>query len=268
MNTDTSPIRNSKDIQDHLKRTYGVTFSLSDIRATVRSIAKENSYNPIEEYVTGTAWDGVSRFNSLLTDVLGAPPSDLDSEYLRCFMVGAVARQLGADSKGFSNDLKVDTALILEGPRGVDRSVFFETLVGEHYTRANITPWTRRAYKIIHTSWVVEWADLERWLKSPKPFAVRSFVSVIHDFYPQTYPKTDIRMARRSVFVGTTNTGDYLSHNRLHNRRFLIILVPGEINTELLASMRDQLWAEAVHLYRSGKQWWLDAHFIALRGAP
>jgi predicted P-loop ATPase len=249
---------------EYLSDHYGVTFSLKNMRASLISIAKENSYNPIEEYVTGTAWDGVLRFNSLLTDVLGAPPSDLDAEYLRCFMVGAVARQLHTDRTG----VKLDTALILHGRQGCGRTTFFNILANGYYGRTNSMPRSLGAYRVMDTSWIVEWENLDAVAKRSKQTGVLSFLSCSRDLRRKPHTSQCVGVSRRSVFVGTTHTGEYLSRNHLHNRRFWVVNVPGKIDTVLLESMLDQLWAEAVHLYRSGKQWWLDAHFIALRGAP
>ena len=249
---------------EYLSDHYGVTFSLRNMRASLISIAKENSYNPVEEYVTGTAWDGVLRFNSLLTDVLGAPPSDLDAEYLRCFMVGAVARQLHTDPQG----VKLDTALILHGRQGCGRTTFFDILANGYYGRTGAMPRSSGAYRVMDTSWIVEWENLDAITKRSKQTGVLSFLSCSRDLRRKPYTGQCVDVPRRSVFVGTTHTGEYLSLNRLHNRRFWVVNVPGKIDTVLLESMLDQLWAEAVHLYREGKQWWLDAHFIALRGAP
>ena len=57
---------------------------------------------------------------------------------------------------------------------------------------------------------------------------------------------------------GTTNRESFLTDDT-GSRRFWIVTVRAPIDTKLLATMRDQLWAEAVCAYDSGKQWWLDA---------
>lgn len=62
---------------------------------------------------------------------------------------------------------------------------------------------------------------------------------------------------RASVIVATTNKDEFLS-DETGNRRFWIIPVQKRIDTKLLASERDAIWAAAVAAYKAGESWWLD----------
>jgi len=86
---------------------------------------------------------------------------------------------------------------------------------------------------------------------------VKMFMSSKSDRYRPPYGKRAVDYPRQCVFAGSVNHGTYL-HDETGNRRFWPVVCTGEVDTDGLAKVREQLWAEAVVRYRRGDVWHLD----------
>jgi predicted P-loop ATPase len=100
--------------------------------------------------------------------------------------------------------------------------------------------------------WLVEVAELAG-MKRADVEKVKAFVASQCDRYRPPYAKRAEDFPRRCVFIGTTNRRNYLL-DETGNRRFLPIHLTAEIDVERVERDVEQLWGEAVHLYRSGER--------------
>ncbi len=58
----------------------------------IQTVAREHSFHPIRDYLTGLKWDGVKRLDGWLTHYLGAEASDYTRAVGAKWLIGAVAR--------------------------------------------------------------------------------------------------------------------------------------------------------------------------------
>jgi predicted P-loop ATPase len=91
---------------------------------------------------------------------------------------------------------------------------------------------------------------------------VKAFLTRKDDTYRPPFGRRPVTAARQCVFIGTTNEEQFL-RDRTGNRRFWPVHCE-RADIEALARDRDQLWAEAMMLYRQGEQWHLTAQEEAL----
>lgn len=109
-----------------------------------------------------------------------------------------------------------------------------------------------------HGMWIVEIAELSA-MNRTEYNQVKKFMSRQIDRFRPPYGKTVQDFPRSCVFVGTCNPGEggYLK-DPTGARRFWPVAVD-RIYSDRLTEDQPQLWAEAVHLWKQGQQWWLTA---------
>lgn len=235
--------------------------SKSDVPAAVNRVALDNAYNPITDYLDKLAWDGKPRLSRWMQSLLGAN----DTEFVRAIgpkvLISAVAR---ARDPG----CKVDTVLVLEGDQGIRKSSAIAVLFGEEYTAESVSLFDQHNKMVMQMmgAWVVELAEFVAFFKKDSA-SVKGLISMRSDKVVLPYAKIATVHPRRCVFFGTINPEDfgYLTDGT-GNRRYWPVSVT-KIDLAGIRKWRDQLWAEAQHLYRQGERWWLEKDEEALATA-
>jgi len=226
----------------------GIGIPVTVAATAIEAVAKDASFHPVRDYLTGLTWDGTARVASFAATYLGAEATSYHSEVNRCMFIAAVARitQPGC---------KHDHMPILEAPQGRGKSKAIAALFSPWFTDDLAEFGSKDASMQVRTAWCVEVAELAAMTRGEIE-RVKAFVTRQVDRFRPSYGRRVIEVPRQSVFIGTTNADGYLK-DETGARRFWPIRC-GTINPAAIEHDRDQLWAEAVALYQAGEAWWLQ----------
>jgi putative DNA primase/helicase len=241
-----------------LTDAYDVAPAVPDVRRAVLSVAQRRMFHPVRDYLEALAWDGTPRVLEWAYRYLGASDAGETGDYnwraAQKWLVSAVARVMRPGCKA-------DNVLILEGPQGRLKSSALAALAGEWFMDTPFNLHDKDRFTHIQGKWIIELAELDGFSRAESS-AAKAFFSSPRDRYTPKYIAHAIDVDRQCIFAGTVNLGTYL-HDKTGNRRYWPIRV-GIIDLDALRAARDQLWAEAVQLYRDGTRWWVEQHEVAL----
>jgi predicted P-loop ATPase len=156
--------------------------------------------------------------------------------------------------------------LILQGPQGIRKSTFFKVAGGEWtVTIANDLEFgSAGCIETMRRGWVVEVDELSALKRAKEHSHITAFVSKSEDFYNAKFIRETQMVKRSSIFGGTTND-EYFLVDTTGSRRYWVVPVRKQIDTDLFAEFREQLFAEAVSEYKAGEQWHLEPELEKLR---
>lgn len=234
----------------YLDRVYHI-FSPSKLKNALLTITAERSFHPIKEYLEGLpAWDGKKRLETLLIDYLGAEDSSYVRAVTRKILVAAVARV-------YEPGIKFDTVLVLSGPQGIGKSMFFAKLGGVWFSDSLTISDMRdkTGAEKLQGFWIMEIGEMNG-IKKVEVETVKSFASRQDDKFRVAYGTVVESHPRQCVICGTSNSQHFL-RDVTGNRRFWPVQVTGECEKHpwnMDKALLEQIWAEALTLYNAGEE--------------
>lgn len=236
-------------LRGHVEQRLGFTPAVADVKAAILVAAEQRAFHPVRQYLDSVDWDGTPRLAHAARDHLGTD-APLHAEMVRRWMIGAVARALRPGCK-------LDTALMLHGKQGIGKSTFFSILGTPWHSDSTIDISNKDAYQQIHAAWLYEFSELENVVSGRAESKLKAFMTSTHDAFRAPYAAVVTSRPRSVALCGTTNRREILTDDT-GSRRFWIVPVEHEIDRQVLAHARDQLWAEARAAYEAGEPWWFD----------
>lgn len=222
-----------------------VRMSKQMVQDAVLSHAHTRSRNEPKDWLKTLTWDGVSRIHGFFPNYMGSVDTDYTRAVSKNFWISMAARI-------FSPGCKMDNMVILEGPQGKFKSTALNVIGGQWFTEANEHPTSKDFYQILQGVLIVEIAELDAFSKAETE-TIKRVVSTPSDRFRPPYGRAPKRFPRQCIFVGTTNESHYL-RDATGARRFWPITIT-DIDLSAITNDREQLFAEAVHLFKKGEPW-------------
>lgn len=208
--------------------------------------ARKKSFHPVKDWLEGLIWDKTERLQTWLK-VYGK--AEARENYLdwvsKAILVAAVSRV-------YEPGIKFDTVLVLQGTQGQSKSRALGVLAKKRDWFSDGLPLGADPKIVLEQTvgkWIIEAADLVE-VRGNQIENLKAFLSRQSEMARKAYGYEATEKQRQFIIIGTTNDKEFLK-DITGDRRFWPVSV-GEFDYKKLEEDCDQLWAEAVELYKAG----------------
>lgn len=209
-------------------------------------------YHPFKSYFNGLApYDGVTDFIGLLADTVSTTNDPFWRYCLRKWIVAMVGCLL-------DNKVVNHTVIIFSGGQGLGKTTWMLNLIPpelrDYCFSGTINPSNKDTLVHLSECMLINMDELEN-LNRTELSALKEIITKSTIRVRRPYGYSAETMPRRSSFAGSVNNTDFLS-DTTGNRRFLCFEVK---KIEYLNNLPlDRIYAQALHLFNSGFQYWFD----------
>ena len=167
--------------------------------AALRILFEERRYNPIQEIVEQTEWDGVPRCQEFLIKYGLCDDTDYSREVSRLIFAGGIHRL-------YRPGCKYEDVPILMGKQGSGKSTLIRYLaINDDYFGELKTMEGQQAIENLQGKWLLEIPEMSAFTKAKDQEAIKAFVSRQRDQYRKPYDRNTTELPRRCVFLATSN---------------------------------------------------------------
>lgn len=251
-----------EDYVEISKRLIGMNFMAVNFQMMVRSIhyeAVRNKFDSAKEWARGLQWDGEDRITGFAPRVLGAadtPYSQAVIDYLLTALAGRV----------LTPGVKADMSPVLVGAQGLMKTSFVKALAPtpDTFSEQDLSARDADMARELRGKLVVELGEL-RGIGSRDEDSIKSWMSRDKEEWIPKYKEHPTTYLRRFIMVGTTNNQRFLA-DATGNRRWLPMRVGVsrlQIDVDWVLENREQLWAQAMEIYKDKGILWQAAERLA-----
>lgn len=247
--------RHITEIRRDLIVRYGLRATKKDTEDAMIMVCSTRIHEPIKDYLNGLQWDQTPRVAELLTRAFHA---ETKPEWKHLIERMSLNWFISCVARIFEPGCKADTCLVLVSNKGYKKGTSFKILAGElWFSDSDIDIGSKKGLEKLHQSgkWIWEFAEMKSF-QGRSAETSKAFLTSSSDLYRPPYAHNPIEAKRRTVFCASTNNFQFLTDGP--ERRFYPVTLEKRIDLEYLKTNRDQIWAEAVALYKSGASWWFD----------
>lgn len=258
-------LETSIDNADNVKRSriQGLcalnNFPVSAVDSLCGALADLNRYNPAQEWIGSSPWDGVDRLEAFFATVIAADgfPSDFKKTLMKRWMISAVAAVY------LPNGFRCRGVLTFSGKQGLGKTSWVNSLVSDAGLRNQVVltghsldAFNKDSKMTAIQNWIVELGEVESTLKRDLP-ALKSFITNDLDTFRRPYAAVDSTFPRRTVFFASVNDANFLNDMTGNSRWWTI---PVERVDHQHGLNMQQVFAQVkTQLFDMGEHWWLSA---------
>ena len=220
-------------------------FNLQQVREGVQHAAWRGRRNSLTDWLDTLKWDKTPRLRDWLSDITGCERNEYTTAISVNWPLAMVAR-------AYNPGTKMDIMVVLEGQQGAGKSTFLKVLGGEWFKSLPVQFGEKDFLMAIQGAWIVEIPDMTGFSKREHS-QILATITIETDEFRAAYGHHSESKPRKCVFAATSETSDYLQSSR-GRRRFWPVECSNYIDTHALATVRDQIFAEAIVQLRAGAQ--------------
>jgi hypothetical protein len=239
-----------------LAQEIGVELSRDLVKDCLIKVAKENTFNPIREYLESVL--NLAKTTQPITDKelqawFGLGNDDAVSTGLVRVHLRACAM------RGMNPGSKMDSVLILAGPMGFRKSSAIKALAPkpsyyDETTRLDLD--NKDTLSAMNSAFIFELSEIEKLIMSRESSVVKAWITRQFDNYVEKYESIVTEHPRRAALWGSTNATTFLN-DPTGSRRFWIGYNVAICDVDDLIANRGRLWAHSLQEALDGEPFFL-----------